>query len=105
MVIGVTVWTAAATFEPSAGAAVVVVVAAVVVVVGVVTLDCRTTVRAPSVELVDWDGGGEVGGVTVLGPRTVWVVVVVVAVGAVDLLWWGFAGSSGAAALPSVGFG
>jgi hypothetical protein len=103
MVIGVTVWTAAATFEPSAGAAVVVVVAAVV---GVVTLDCRTTVRAPSVELVDWDGGGGVGGVTVLGPRTGWVVVVVVvAVGTVDLLWWGFAGSSGAAALPSVGFG
>jgi hypothetical protein len=64
-----------------------------VLVVGVVALDCRATTLAPSVELVDWDGGGEVGGVTVLGPRTGWVVVVVVAVGAVDLLWWGFAGS------------
>jgi hypothetical protein len=64
-----------------------------VLVVGVVALECRATTLAPSVELVDWDGGGEVGGVTVLGPRTVWVVVVVVAVGAVDLLWWGFAGS------------
>jgi hypothetical protein len=64
-----------------------------VLVVGVVALECRATTLAPSVELVDWDGGGEVGGVTVLGPRTGWVVVVVVAVGAVDLLWWGFAGS------------
>lgn len=70
-----------------------VLVEVLVVVVGVVELDCRATTLAPSVELVDWDGGGEVGGVTVLGPRTVWVVVVVVAVGAVDLLWWGFAGS------------
>jgi hypothetical protein len=64
-----------------------------VLVVVVVALECRATTLAPSVELVDWDGGGEVGGVTVLGPRTGWVVVVVVAVGAVDLLWWGFAGS------------
>ena len=103
--IGATVWTAAATLEPSAGAAVVVVVVAVVaaVVAVVEVLDCRTTTRAPSVELVVGDGDGEVGGVTVLGPRPGSVVVVaVVGGGAVDLLWGGFADSSGAAALPPV---
>jgi hypothetical protein len=82
---------------------VVVVVVAVVAAVVVGALDCRTTTRAPSVGVVVGDGDGEVGGITVLGPRPGSVVVVaVVGGGAVDLLRGGFADSSGAAALPPV---
>jgi hypothetical protein len=80
------------------------------VVVG--SFDGRARTWAPSVELVAPDAGGGVEGVTVLGPPAGSVVVVVVVVvvaavagGVVDPLWWGCAGSSGAAALPLVGFG
>jgi hypothetical protein len=96
--MGATVWTAAATLEPPAGEVVV-----VVVVVGGV-LDCRTTPRDPAVGTLVEASGGEVGGVTGLGPgpRTALlllvVVVVVAGAGAVDVPWWCFADLSGAAA-------
>jgi len=85
-------WIAAATLAPAAGAVV------VVVVVGEV-LDRTTTSREPSVGTLVGANGGEVGGVTVLGPGSGALVVVVEAgVGAVDVPWCCFSGLSGAVA-------